>query len=95
MQAAKMIREDFLHQNAFDDRDTYTSLPKQYRLLNTILVYYDEARKSLKEGVPLDALLKINVLDDIARAKLIPEEKPEQFTALEKNISDTTRALPR
>ncbi len=95
MQAAKMIREDFLHQNAFDDRDTYTSLPKQFRLLNTILVYYDEARKSLKEGVPLDALLKINVLDDIARAKLIPEEKPEQFTALEKNISDTTRALPR
>ena len=95
MQAAKMIREDFLHQNAFDDRDTYTSLPKQYRLLNIILVYYDEARKSLKEGVPLDALLKINVLDDIARAKLIPEEKPEQFTALEKNISDTTRALPR
>jgi len=95
MQAAKMIREDFLHQNAFDDRDTYTSLPKQYRLLNTILFYYDEARKALKEGVPLDALLKIDVLDDVARAKLIPEDKPEQFAALEKKIADTTRALPR
>ena len=43
MQAAKMIREDFLHQNAFDDRDTYTSLPKQFRLLAVILHYYDEA----------------------------------------------------
>ena len=95
MQAAKMIREDFLHQNAFDDRDTYTSLPKQCRLLNAILFYYDEARTALKEGVPLDALLNLNFLDDVARAKLIPEDKPEQFTALEKNISDTTRALPR
>ncbi len=95
MQAAKIIREDFLHQNAFDDRDTYTSLSKQCRLLNTILFYYDEARTALKEGVPLDALLNLNFLDDVARAKLIPEDKPEQFTALEKNISDTTRALPR
>jgi len=95
MQATKMIREDFLHQNAFDDRDTYTSLSKQFRLLNAILFYYDEARIALKEGVPLDALLNLDVLDDVARAKLIPEDKPEQFAALEKNISDTTRALPR
>jgi V/A-type H+-transporting ATPase subunit A len=95
MQAAKMIREDFLHQNAFDDRDTYTSLPKQYRLLNALLLYYDEARKSLKEGIALDVLLKVEVLDDIARAKLIPEDSPEQFATLEKKISDTLRALPR
>jgi len=95
MQATKMIREDFLHQNAFDDRDTYTSLPKQCRLLNAILFYYDEAMTALKEGVTLDALLNLDVLDDVARAKLIPEDKPEQFAALEKNISDTTRALPR
>ncbi len=95
MQAAKMIREDFLHQNAFDDRDTYTSLPKQSRLLNTILLYYDEARAALKEGVTLDTLLKMDSLDDIARAKLIPEENLEQFTALERKISDAIRALPR
>ena len=95
MQAAKMIREDFLHQNAFDDRDAYTSLAKQLRLLKTILVYYDEARKALKEGVPLDTLLKIDSLDDVARAKLIPENDLKQFTALEKKISDTLRALPR
>jgi len=95
MQAAKMIREDFLHQNAFDDRDTYTSLAKQHRLLKTILVYYDEARKALKEGVPLDTLLKIDSLDDVARAKLIPENSLEQFTALDKKISDTLRTLPR
>ena len=95
MQAAKMIREDFLHQNAFDDRDTYTSLPKQAKLLNTLLLYYDEARTALKEGVALDTLLKMDVLDDVAHAKLIPEENPEQFTALERKISDAIRALPR
>src|SRR5512136_265120 len=95
MQAAKMIREDFLHQNAFDDRDTYTSLQKQHRLLNTILRYYEDARKALKEGVPLDTLLKIEVLEDVARAKLIPENNPEQFSDLERKISDTLGALPR
>jgi V/A-type H+/Na+-transporting ATPase subunit A len=95
MQSAKMIREDFLHQNAFDDRDTYTSPWKQERLLGSILLYHDEARKALKEGVPLDALLKIEALDDVARAKLIPENNLEQFTVLEKKISDTLRALPR
>lgn len=95
MQAAKMIREDFLHQNAFDDRDTYTSLSKQFKILNSILWYYDEARKALSEGVSLDTLLGLEVLDDIARAKLIPEEKQEQFALLDKKISEAIRALPR
>ena len=95
MQTAKMIREDFLHQNAFDDRDTYTSLQKQHRLLNTILRYYEDAKKALKEGVPLDTLLKIEALGDVAHAKLIPENNPEQFAVLEKKISDTLGALPR
>ncbi len=95
MQAAKIIREDFLHQNAFDDRDTYTSLPKQYRLLNTILFYYEEARNALKEGATLDSLLKIDSLDDVARAKLIPEDDLEQFAAMEGKISESVRALPR
>jgi V/A-type H+-transporting ATPase subunit A len=95
MQSAKIIREDFLHQNAFDDRDTYTSLPKQYRLLNTILFYYEEARNALKEGATLDSLLKIDSLDDVARAKLISEDNLEQFAAMEKKISESVRALPR
>jgi len=95
MQAAKIIREDFLHQNAFDDRDTYTSLPKQSRLLCAILHYYDEAKKAMQEGVTLESLITISALDDVARAKLIPEDDLEQFTALENKISDAIRALPR
>jgi V/A-type H+-transporting ATPase subunit A len=91
MQAAKMIREDFLHQNAFDDRDTYTSLDKQFRLLKAILHYYDEARASLAAGVSLDVLLGIEELDDIARAKLIPEDSIGHFKVLEEKLSRSIR----
>ena len=54
-----------------------------------------ETGTQIDEGVTLDTLLKMDVLDDVAHAKLIPEENPEQFTALERKISDAIRALPR
>ncbi|HPI92445.1 MAG TPA: V-type ATP synthase subunit A [Deltaproteobacteria bacterium] len=93
MQAAKMIREDFLHQNAFDERDTYTSPNKQFALLKTILHYYDEARKALGNGALLGDLLVLEVLDDIARAKLIPEDALDRFTGIERKITENTGAL--
>ncbi len=93
MQAARMIREDFLHQNAFDDRDTYTSLRKQFMLLNLILRYYDEIRTGLADGATLDALLKLNVLEDITRARLIPEDDLERFGSIEGDIVNSVRAL--
>ncbi|MCU0577344.1 MAG: V-type ATP synthase subunit A [Desulfobacterota bacterium] len=93
MQAAKMIREDFLHQNAFDERDTYTSLEKQFRLLKVILRYYDEARKALTSGALLNDLLTLGVLDEIARAKLIAEDKLEQFDDLERRTAEAAGAL--
>lgn len=95
MQAAKMIREDFLHQNAFDDRDTYTSLPKQFRLLGVILHYYDKAKPALAAGVPLAKLLDLDVLDDVSKAKLIAEDKLEEFDALKNRITQAIDALPR
>lgn len=95
MLAAKSIREDFLHQNAFDERDSYTSLAKQLRLLQVILHFYDETRKALKAGTPLAALLNVRVLDDIARAKLIAEDQPGDFAALEQKISAEIAELPR
>jgi V/A-type H+/Na+-transporting ATPase subunit A len=95
MQAAKMIREDFLHQNAFDERDTYTSLPKQFKMLATILHYYDKARPALAEGVPLQKLLTLEVLEEVAKAKLIPEDKLEGFDELMNKISEAIDALPR
>ncbi len=95
MQAAKMIREDFLHQNAFDERDSYTSMPKQLRLLSVILHYYDEARAAMKDGAELLKLLDLKTMDDVARAKLIPEDKPEEYDALKQRITEEIQALPK
>ncbi|MEN6615932.1 MAG: V-type ATP synthase subunit A, partial [Syntrophorhabdus sp.] len=93
MQAARMIREDFLHQNAFDDLDTYTSPQKQFMLLNLILRYYDEIRTGLADGATLDALLKLNVLEEISKAKLLPEADLREFESIENNIVNSIRAL--
>lgn len=93
MQAARMIREDFLHQNAFDDRDTYTSPRKQFLMLNLILRYYDEIRTGLSDGATLEALLNLNVIEEIVQAKLIPEDQLEQFDAIERDITNSIRAL--
>ncbi len=95
MQAAKMIREDFLHQNAFDERDTYTSLPKQFRLLSVILHYYDQAKPALAAGVPLNKLLTLEVLENVSKAKLVAEDKLEEFDALKNRITEAVEALPR
>jgi V/A-type H+-transporting ATPase subunit A len=95
LQGTKMIREDFLHQNAFDERDTYTSLSKQFMLLKMILHYYDEAKAAMTAGATLDSLVSLRVLDDIARAKLISEDDLGQFAALEERITQTIRELTR
>ncbi|MGC8847042.1 MAG: V-type ATP synthase subunit A, partial [Candidatus Hydrogenedens sp.] len=88
-----MIREDFLHQNAFDELDTYTSMVKQFQLLNTILHYYDEVRPALQRGVPLTKLLTLPVLEEISKAKLIPEDKLTQFDELRNKVTEQVKAL--
>jgi V/A-type H+-transporting ATPase subunit A len=93
MQAAKMIREDFLHQNAFDELDTYTSMIKQFHLLSVILHYYDVVRPALQKGVPLTKLLSLPVLEEISKAKLIPEDKLEQFDELKRKVSEQLKAI--
>ena len=88
MEAARMMREDFLHQNAFDDVDTYTSLSKQFRLLALLLHYYRRARKALENGAELEGLLAVPVIGAISRAKMIPEAETEKFDALFKEVED-------
>ena len=75
LEVAKSIREDDLQQNAFHENDTYTSLNKQYKMLNLILSFKHEAEKALEAGVYLDKVLKLPVRDRIARSKYISEEE--------------------
>ncbi len=79
LEGAKMVREDFLHQNAFEPVDTYSSLAKQFRLLDVILTYYHLAKEALDKGTSLETLLALPVKERIARAKLIPEDDMAEF----------------
>jgi len=76
LRVARMIREDFLHQNAFDEIDTYTSLPKQYGMLKIILDFYNLVRSKIKE-VDLKELFKKEIIEDIAKLKFASEDKVE------------------
>ena len=82
LEVAKSLREDFLQQNAFHEIDTYCSLPKQFKMLNLILGFYDEAKKALNAGVYLDEILKIESREGITRSKNISENELEKFDEL-------------
>ena len=84
---ARMIREDFLQQNAFHEVDTYCSLQKQYKMLSTILRFYERAMVALERGMEPNEITKLDVIDDIARMKFIPEEKfDDEFNRINKKI---------
>lgn len=75
LEAARSIREDFLHQDAFHEVDTYTSLPKQYLMMTLVLDFYKATVDALAKGVSVDALVKMAVREQIGRFKYIPEDK--------------------
>ncbi len=93
LEASRMVREDFLHQNAFDDIDTYTSMQKQSLMLAIIVEYYHLASDSLVEGADLEKILKLPIRDDISRAKLIEESKLDTFTHLRAQMASQFDAL--
>lgn len=69
LEIARMLREDFLQQFAFDEVDAYCSPAKQYALLNVVLLYADEARKALARGATLGTILKGTLRSRIAALK--------------------------
>lgn len=78
LEACKSIREDYLHQNAFHEIDTYTSLDKQFKLLRLIMGYYELSRDALSKGAPFNKLVALDVREAIGRFKYIEEEKTEK-----------------
>lgn len=79
METAKIIREDFLIQNAFDEVDTYTSLKKQRFMLKSIIDFYRKGQKLLKQGRPIDEILNLPEKKELAKMKFTPE-KDIQFS---------------
>ena len=75
MEAARSIREDFLHQNSFDEIDTYTSLKKQYYMMKLVYAYYEEGARALDQGADINALVKLPAREQIGRYKYTPEKE--------------------
>ena len=93
LEASKSIREDYLHQNAFHDVDTYSSLNKQYKMLKLILSYYELAKDAAGKNASFSRLVSLPVRESIGRFKYIEEEKIDQAydeiqTELKKEIAD-------
>ena len=87
METAKMIREDFLQQNAFVDEDAYSSYLKQFRLLDMVLKYDVLCREALTKGADMNALFAIDVREKIGRAKMAdPNGFNEAYDAIEKQM---------
>ena len=96
MEAARSIREDFLHQNSFHDIDTYTSLRKQYLMMNLVLAYYDKSVEALENGAGLNGLINMEVREKIGRYKYTEEANIEsEYNAvlkeLENEVADVLR----
>ncbi len=94
MEAARSIREDFLHQNSFHEVDTYTPLRKQYLMMKLVLAFYEQATEALNKGASMKELLVMNVRERIGRYKYtttenIEEEYEKIMNELGAEIADT------
>jgi V/A-type H+-transporting ATPase subunit A len=88
LDVARMIREDYLQQSAYDEVDTYTSIQKQYRMLRAILSFGDREQEAIGKGAQVGRLQQLPVRTKLSRMKWIPEaEMASQFDALELEMS--------
>lgn len=87
LEAARSIREDFLHQNAFDEVDTYTSLEKQHDMMLLIVQYYEKAQAALSGGMDIETLISLPVREQIGRFKYTdPDQVRETFEQVSSQI---------
>ncbi|MGI6213750.1 MAG: V-type ATP synthase subunit A [Christensenellales bacterium] len=86
MESAKSIREDYLHQNAFDDVDAYTPLTKQLTMLKLVLDFHEYALAALDKGVDIEDIIDLPVRESIGRAKYIPAAESEKFEQIAERI---------
>ena len=93
METAKSIREDFLHQNAFDEIDTYSSFQKMVKLMEIIIHFHTLAEQALESGVSVVDIASMPIREKIARAKFTPEDRLEEFDRLKEEISSSFKEL--
>jgi V/A-type H+-transporting ATPase subunit A len=95
METAKIIREDYLHQNAFHEVDTYTSMAKQLKMLKLIYEFNNLASQALASFASLDDILATPCKEKIGRAKYIPEEKLDELDEIYKQMTVELTSLAK
>jgi V/A-type H+-transporting ATPase subunit A len=93
METAKIIREDYLHQNAFHEVDTYSSLKKQLCMLKLIGEFDRLAREAIKSYARIEDILACSCKEQIGRAKYIPENELEKFDEILESMTKELKAL--
>ena len=93
METAKMIREDYLHQNAFHEVDTYSSVKKQLLMLGLICKFHRLAEEAIQNYADLDEILACPCKEKIGRAKYIPEDELARFAEIEKEMNAELKAV--
>ena len=89
----KMLREDYLQQNAYHEVDMYCSIKKQYVMLSVILYFYKKAKEALDKGVPIAEIKKMKAIERIGRMKEIEEKKMKEIEGIKKLIDEETAKL--
>jgi len=93
MEIARIIRQDFLYQNAFHEVDTFASIEKQYKLLTVILHLFDQCKWAVKKGVPIKKIVDLKVIEKISRARYIHEENIDEIDKISKDIENEVKKL--
>ncbi|HHZ04950.1 MULTISPECIES: V-type ATP synthase subunit A [Acetomicrobium] len=95
LETAKSIREDFLHQNAFHEVDTYASMDKQFKMLRNILTFHHTAKDALRRGADIKKLFELPIRENIARMRYVSEDKLDSLDQLEAEIrSQINKIIP-
>ena len=88
MEAARSIREDFLHQNSFHEVDTYTSLNKQHNMMKLVMAFYNESLEALNNGASINDILKMSVRERIGRYKYTLEaDVDNEYETIHKELA--------
>jgi len=93
LDTARMLREDFLYQNAFHEVDTFASLNKQYEMLKVILHFHNQAMAAIEQDVDPEQIFKLPVREEIARARFVPESEIEKITNIRQKIDEQIKQL--
>ena len=93
METAKMVREDYLHQNAFHETDTYTSLAKQHKMLSLIKKFYDLGNEAVASYADIEDVISCPAKERIGRSKYIKEDELDKFDEIDKALTKQLKAL--